>query len=193
MNKNTLLEEILTFYKTLADANRLKIIALLTKESLSVEQIAEMLGLNSSTVSHHLAKLSKIDLVSGRAESYYTVYTLDKKVLAEGSQRLLSRDLLPGILAELDVDAYDRKVLKTYLTPEGRIRAFPARLKKEEAILRYVVRAFEFDHRYDEAEINRILARFNEDTARLRRALVDSGFMARRGGGREYWRVAEDK
>jgi hypothetical protein len=35
--------------------------------------------------------------------------------------------------------------------------------------------------------VNEILGRFNQDTARLRRALVDHGLMAREGGGGAYW------
>lgn len=72
-------EELLYFFKALADANRLKIIGLLAQSPLSVEQIAELLKLHSSTVSHHLARLAKVGLVSARAEGYYSVYQLDPK------------------------------------------------------------------------------------------------------------------
>jgi hypothetical protein len=37
--------------------------------------------------------------------------------------------------------------------------------------------------------VNKILSQFSEDTARLRRNLVEFGFMERQGGGGEYWRV----
>jgi hypothetical protein len=56
-------------------------------------------------------------------------------------------------------------------------------------LLRYVLKAFEPDIRYSEKQVNEILSRFNEDTALLRRNLVDYGMMNREGGGGAYWRV----
>lgn len=189
MDENACVEELLAFFKALSDANRLKIIALLAKEELSVEQIAEMLGLSSSTVSHHLARLARVGLVSARAEGYYSIYRLELGVLTDMAQRLLSAETLPAVAADVDMNAYDRKVLNTHLSPDGRVRAFPVQRKKEEAILRHIVRAFEPDRRYGEKQVNEILSRFNEDTARMRRNLVEFGFMARQGGGGDYWRI----
>jgi predicted transcriptional regulator len=191
MDENIYLEELLDFFKALADPNRLKIVALLAKDSLSVEQLAEMLRVNSSTVSHHLAKLYKVGLVSARAEGYYSVYQLNFEALTDMSQRLLSKETLPAVAADIDVDAYDRKVLKTFMSPDGRLQAFPAQRKKEEAILRHIVKVFEPGRRYGEKQVNEILSRFSEDTARLRRNLVDFGFMAREGGGGDYWRIGK--
>jgi biotin operon repressor len=166
-------------------------VALLANEPLSVEQLAEILGLNSSTVSHHLSKLSKVGLVSAKAEGYYSIYQLELQNLTEMAQRLLSKEMLPAVTAEIDLDAYDRKVIKTYMDSEGRLVAFPVQQKKEEAILRLIVRVFEPGVRYTEKQVNEILSRFNEDTARLRRNLVDFGFMERQGGGGEYWRAPD--
>lgn len=189
MDNEAYIQELLMFFRALSDVNRLKIVALLAKEALSVEQLAEMLGLSSSTVSHHLAKLAKVGLVNARAEGYYSVYSLQPQVLTDMAQRLLSTDLLPTVAAEVDLDAYDRKVLKAFMSPEGRLVAFPAQRKKEEAVLRYIVRVFEPGRRYSEREVNQILFQFNEDTARLRRDLVEFGLMEREGGGGAYWRV----
>ena len=50
-------------------------------------------------------------------------------------------------------------------------------------------KAFEPGVRYTEKRVNQILANYNEDTARLRRALVDHRYMAREGGGGRYWRI----
>ena len=45
--------ELLGFFKALADGNRLKIVGLLAQGEYTVEQLAEMLDLRPSTVSHH--------------------------------------------------------------------------------------------------------------------------------------------
>jgi predicted transcriptional regulator len=59
MNGSIHPDELLMFFKAMADANRLKILGLLAKENLSVEQLAGLLNLRSSTISHHLAILSE--------------------------------------------------------------------------------------------------------------------------------------
>lgn len=180
-------DELLAFFKALSDANRLKIVALLARGERSVEDLASKLGLTSSTVSHHLARLSAAGLVGARAEGYYSIYRLDERALASMAHRLLEEETLPSVAAGVETDAFDRKVLRTYLDAEGRIKAFPAQRKKELAILRHVVRVFEPRRRYPEREVNAMLKRFSDDTARLRRHLVEFGFMERQGGGGEYW------
>lgn len=191
MTESEQMQELLDFFKALAEANRLKIVAMLAQEPLSVEELAEMLDLSSSTVSHHLSRLAKVGLVSARAEGHYNVYQLDLGALTGMAERLLAKETLPAVAADVDMDAYDRKVLNTFLSPEGRIEAFPAQQKKEAAILRYVVQRFEHNRRYTEKETNEILSEVSEDTARLRRHLVDFGFMDREGGGGAYWRIDE--
>ena len=189
MNDQTYVNELLSFFKALSDANRLRIVALLSDQDLTVGELAEMLDLSSATVSHHLAKLSDVGLVSARAEGYYNVYQLDLDALHEMAKRILSEETLSSVAADVDVDAYDRKVLETFMSSDGRLLQFPAQQKKEEAVLRYVARAFEPGRRYPEREVNEILSQFHEDTARLRRNLVVFGFMDREGGGGDYWRV----
>jgi biotin operon repressor len=180
-------DELLAFFKALSDANRLRIVALLAKRERSVEDLAAKLGLTSSTVSHHLARLSAIGLVSARAEGYYSIFKLEEGALADMAHRLLKDETLPAVAADVEIDAFDRKVLRTYLDADGRIKAFPVQRKKELAILRHVVKVFEPRRRYTEKEINAMLRRFSDDTARLRRYLVEFGFMGRQGGGGEYW------
>lgn len=186
-------DELLNFFKTLADANRLKIVGVLAQRPATGEQLAEMLNLHPSTVSHHIGRLIKAGLVSARAEGYYNMYYLETKELENMSKRLLERETLPALSAEVDMDAFDRKVIKAFITPEGRLKDFPAQQKKFEAILRYVVQAFEPGVRYSEKQVNEILQRYHKDTARLRRSLVDAGFMAREGGGGEYWRIVKNE
>jgi DNA-binding HxlR family transcriptional regulator len=184
-------EELLVFFKALADANRLKIVGLLAEKSYSVEELAALLQLKPSTVSHHLSKLAEAGLVQAHTESYYTVYQLNGQALEEKSRRMFSQTELSTVAAEVDADAYDKKVLRDYSRPDGSLKTIPSQRKKLEAILRYVVKSFEAGRRYSEKQVNEILARFHEDTATLRRELVGAGLMARKGGGGEYWRTEE--
>ena len=185
--------DLLEFFKALGDANRLKIVGLLAQREYTVEQMAEMLGLRPSTVSHHLAKLSRAGLVSARSESYYNLYRLETPVLEQMSKRMLARETFPAVTADVDMDAYDRKVLGTFCDEEGRIAgAFPAQRKKFEVVLRYVAKGFEPGRRYTEKEVNEELDRYSDDHATLRRGLIDHGLMARQGGGRDYWLIADE-
>jgi predicted transcriptional regulator len=180
-------DELLRFFKVLADATRLKILGLLSRQRLSVEQLAELLNLRPSTVSHHLARLSEVGLVSARPVSYYNLYQVEFQKLEELSQRLLSREALPAAAANVDMDAYERKVLADFSLPDGRLKTIPAQRKKLEAILRHIARSFEPGVSYSEKEVNAILARFHDDTATLRRELVGHRLLARDHG--IYWRV----
>ena len=182
-------EELVTFFKALADSNRLKIVGLLAEKSYSVEELAELLKLKPPTISHHLAKLMEAGLVKSRPESYYSVYRLDQSVLESKARRMFSQQELSTVASEVDADAYDKKVIKDYSRRDGSLKTLPSQRKKLEAILRYVVKAFDVGQRYSEKQVNVTLARFHDDTATLRRELVGYGLMQREGGGGEYWRV----
>jgi hypothetical protein len=80
-------------------------------------------------------------------------------------------DVLATLANDVDRTACDRKALKTFVRADGSLKAFPVQEKKFQVLLRYVVDAFEPDKRYTEKQVNRILERYNEDTARLRRGL----------------------
>jgi biotin operon repressor len=180
-------EEILAIFKALADANRLKIVGLLARQPYSGEELAALLGLKASTVSHHLSRLAQVGLVSARAEGYYSVFQLEEAALQK-TRLLFSQPRLASAAAGVDLDAYDREVLRDFTRPDGSLKEIPAQRKKLEAILRYVARDFEPGERYPEKRVNEILSRFHADTATLRRELVGFKLMEREGGGGEYWR-----
>jgi predicted transcriptional regulator len=174
--------ELVSFFKALADSNRLKIIGLLANQPCSVEQLAAILNLSASTVSHHLSRLSEVGLVSARSEGYYSLYQLEGQVIESMAQRLLAKETLPSLAENVDTGAYEQKVLANFTTPQGAIKAFPAQEKKFLVILRYVVKAFEPGVVYPEKQVNQILQRYNDDTASLRRGLIEFKLMTRQNG-----------
>lgn len=186
-NKDIASNELLEFFKAMADANRLRILGLLAQEELTVEQLSEMLKLRPSTVSHHLSKLSEVGLVSARASSYYNIYQLENVALEAMAKRLLSKETLPIMASDINMDAYDQKVLADYSLPDGQLKTIPAQRKKMDVILRHVGKAFKPDVTYSEKEVNQILEKFHQDTATLRRELIGMGLLERSTGGRKYW------
>lgn len=180
-------EELLNFFRALADRNRLKIIGLLSQQEHSVEQLSAFLEVGAPTVSHHLSRLSEVGLVRARADGHCSMYSLNLEALSEMAQRLLNTDRLPALAEGVDRNSFDRKVLANFVAPDGRILAFPAQQKKLLVLLRYILKEFDPEVRYSEKTMNKILSRYNDDTARLRRSLVMFGFMDRDPGGGDYW------
>lgn len=179
-------EYLLQFFKVLADEKRLQIIGLLARQDYSVEELAAILHLSSATVSHHLRRLVKARLVQAKADQHYHVYSLQLEVLHEMSQQILSKDTLQETTEVLDLNAYDRKVLRDYME-DGRLKSIPRQWKKRDVIVRYLAEQFEPGQRYTEKEVNEIISRTYEDYATFRRELIDGRYMAR---DREvYWRL----
>jgi len=177
--------DLLAFFKALADANRLRIIGILANQSGTVEKLAEQLGLSEATVSHHLNRLAEIGLVSAKAEGYYSVYSLQKDALEEMAKKILAHETLPLLAKDVDLDAYDRKVITEFTNPDGSMKAFPAQRKKLDVIVGYVAKVFKLEKKYTEKEVNELLKVFNDDFATLRRELLDMKYMGRLNG--EYW------
>jgi DNA-binding transcriptional ArsR family regulator len=174
--------ELVTFFKALADSNRLKIIGLLANQSYTVEQLAEALSISASTVSHHLSRLAEVGLVSARSESYYNYYRLEPQIMENMAKRLLVKENFPKLAENVDTDTYEQKVLKSFIAPDGSIKAFPAQEKKFQIILQHVVKIFEPGVIYSEKEVNLMLLPFNKDTASLRRGFIEYKLMTRQNG-----------
>lgn len=69
--------EASTIFKALGDPTRIKILYLLSQEECSVNHIAEVLGMSQSAVSHQLATLRKLRLVTFKREGNTLYYTYD--------------------------------------------------------------------------------------------------------------------
>jgi len=175
-------EDLVALFKALADANRVKIVGLLAGQPYSVEELSALLNLKASTVSHHLTKLAKAGLVSAKADSYYNIYQLNRRVLEEKTRGLFSQQDMDDAVEGLDLDAYDDKVVKDFSKRDGGLKIIPAQRKKLEAVLRHVVKAFKPGKQYSEKQVNEVLSNYHEDTATLRRELVGSGLMERKDG-----------
>jgi biotin operon repressor len=191
MTQITQTDDLVVFFKALGEPNRLRIVGLLAQRAYTVEQLGEALGVGASTVSHHLAHLARAGLVVSRNESYYNLYSLKTEVLSSMAKKLLAQAQPARPAQEKDLDSFDRKVLATFTTSDGHIKSFPMQEKKIRVLLRHLLPSFSHGVRYPEKRVNEILLKYSDDTARLRRWLVEFGYMAREGGGGKYWRVDE--
>jgi DNA-binding transcriptional ArsR family regulator len=71
------------FCKALSDANRLLIIAELSRGEISVNELTRKLGLQQSNVSRHLAFMRESGLVNSRREGSSIYYSLSDKRIFE--------------------------------------------------------------------------------------------------------------
>lgn len=180
---------LLTFFKALADGNRLRLVGLLAHRSYAVEELATVLELRPSTVSHHLSKLTKAGLVRSSAQGHYHLYELDLDALRVQAESLLSTDDLQQLAPRSSgLDPYDEKVLSTFLDEEGRVKQIPMKRKKFEVLLRHALRLFEGDGPWTERELNERLKGLSSDTATFRRGFIDHRMMVRNRDGSEYRR-----
>lgn len=179
--------ELLQFFKALADENRLKIVGLLARESLTGKQLAAILEVKPATVSHHLAKLAEAGLVSAEMQGHAKPYTLRLDAIHRMAGRLLAKDALPQTAADLGVEAYDRKVVKDFSKRDGSLKEIPAQQKKLLAVLRHLLKDFEPGREYSEKQVNEVLDRYHPDTASLRCSMISYRLMRREAG--RYWRV----
>ena len=77
------LNKIVEFFKILADNTRAKIMAALDKSEMCVCDIANVLQMTKSSVSHQLAILRKAQLVKCRREGKTVYYSLDDNHVQE--------------------------------------------------------------------------------------------------------------
>lgn len=76
-NKIINTNELANFYRGLGDETRIKLILLLFNGELNVNEIANKMNMNQSTISHQLQKLKILRLVKTRRDGQAIYYSLD--------------------------------------------------------------------------------------------------------------------
>lgn len=185
------LDRLVAVFKALADPARLRILGALAERPLTGKELSERLALAPPTISHHTAKLVAAHLVAVTRAAQSHTYTLDT-----ASLQGLTRDVaatpaakLPdeNTLATDDGAARERaKVLRDFFDGP-RLKQIPAQRKKRVIVLQHLLARFAPDRAYPEKEVNALLRGAHDDTATLRRELVDYGYLTRENG---IYRVA---
>jgi len=179
------LQHVLRFFKSLADASRLRMLGILAAGERSVDELATLLDLRAPTVSHHLAILRELGVVSMRPEGNVHLYRLDEDALRALSREVLSPERVASFADSIEAEAWERKVLRDFFEGE-RLKEIPASRKKRSVILRRLAHEFQPGTRYRETEVNEVLKRHHADPATLRRELVGAGLLQRTQS--VYWR-----
>lgn len=188
-------------FKALGDENRLTILRLLHEQERNVGELAALLKLSEPTVSHHLAKLRELQLLTLRMAGSQHFYSLNPTRLAQFKAQVQQIEQMPKAQAadapdNAWIDALgwpkvDCDVLRKHMSGQ-RIRRIPTRQKEQLVLLRWLATQFERGERYTEKQVNAVLTQHHDDYARLRRDLVDFGYMRREIGGGKYWLAEEE-
>lgn len=77
------LRELAAFFDMLSDETRLKILSALSISPMCVSDLAAMLDLNQTTLSHQLSKLRSLRIVDYRRQGKITFYHISNKAISE--------------------------------------------------------------------------------------------------------------
>src|SRR5688572_3378066 len=94
----------------LGDSSRVRLIAVLAREELSVAELVEVLGLAQSRVSTHLARLRDAGVVRDRREGTSSFYSLAEGTMPEPARKVL--ELVRGEVKDATLEADARQAEK---------------------------------------------------------------------------------
>lgn len=178
------IDKIANYHRALSDITRLKIVFLLKDGELHGQAIAEHLQVSAPTVTHHMAKLREASLVESRRDKN-TIYfhLIDQQFIhyAKASLNLITNDE-HRVLTEDEMEnatQYKLAVLKSFFTPDGKLKHIPAKYKKKLIVLEKIIEAFQVGKSYSEQEVNEIIRRYHDDVATIRREFIMQSFMSR--------------
>ncbi len=178
--------EMMDFVKALSQPERLRVIGALVQKDATLQEIAQALDVPVREAAQHLAMLAHAGIVCEQDQ----IWKLDTKTIESISRRQFQNKVRAEYTPSTDLSEKPRKILATFLNPDGSIKQLPSDPGKLQIILDYLLEAFNTGVIYTEKEINQIIRRFHADTAGLRRDMIDRGMLQRKSDGSQYWRPA---
>lgn len=205
------LDQLVTFYKALGDPTRVRILAILANGPLHGQALAGKLGVTPPTITHHMAKLREAGVVYERRDKNTIYFYLHEANVKRQSQAIVNvleraKDEAAWELFAEDIGQVQRRpdmavekmhVIRSFLTPDGKLKQIPSQRKKKLIVFEYMVRGLENGRKYKEQEINEYIRQFHDDYATIRREFIMNHYMYREEGiyelnPEEMWAKAED-
>ncbi len=163
----------------------------LISQGFSDKEIANKLGIATSTIRNHRFKLRE-------KEKQAKMFLAIMELLAKDTNNKLN-NTNKGIICDahktataLDdrfniTDKEKETVIKNYMDENGALKTYPSKEKKKIIVLEEIMKNFSRGKIYSEKEINRILKRIYDDNATIRRGLIEYGFIERTKDCSSYW------
>jgi hypothetical protein len=160
-----------TLIGLLADEHRLRVFAAVALGARTVAEAAERSGLDETDVQAALPRLVGAGLVAQEDGLHVPLDSLRAAARRRPERKRGAEDATPD----------EQRVLRNFVV-DGRLVRLPARQAQKQVVLGYVARRFDESRSYEEREVNELLRGFHDDTASLRRYLVDEGLLEREAG-----------
>lgn len=190
------LDQLVTFYKALGDPTRVRILAILANGPLHGQALAGKLGVTPPTITHHMAKLREAGVVYERRDKNTIYFYLHEANLKRQSGAIIqvmekAKESTGEDLLVDGADVEERKtqmelekmqVIRSFITPDGKLKQIPAQRKKKLVVFEYMVRGLEKGRKYPEKEINEYIKQFHDDYATIRREFIMNHYMYREDG-----------
>lgn len=167
--------------KLLVAPDRLAVAGALAARDRTVEELAVAARVDPRAAVETVAQLRRLGLARRDGDRF----ALDHGAWRELAQRIATVAPEPHPRIGFGMTDQEREVLGRFFAGT-RLTEIPRTHAKRLVVLERLALEFEPGHHYPEAEVNEILGAFHEDTATLRRALVDEGLLDRAEGS--YWR-----
>lgn len=169
-------------YSLLLDPTRLAVAGSVATSARTSAEIAEISGLPSSDVITALGELC----AGGLVQHSDGAYRLDADQLRELAGRFAEYEVPMDDSIGFGMTDAERDVLRRYFS--GRVlHSFPSSRTARLVVLERLSLEFDPGIRVPEAEVNVRLHEFHRDTAALRRAMVDEGFLDREHRDGQTW------
>lgn len=107
------MKESAELFKLLSVDKRIEIVELLKKKPMSVNALAEALGITQSAVSQHLRVLKSAGLVKDERQGYWIYYSLMRDALEKCRQRLNRICTCRCSGGQVSMERINKKISKT--------------------------------------------------------------------------------
>lgn len=177
------LTRLVSFYKTMGDPTRVRIVALLANGPLHGQAIAGKLGLTPPTITHHLKKLRDVHVVYEKRDKNTIYFHLNEKMIRQHAKeltQLLEKKEDLNNMVELSLEK--QKVIQNFFTKDGKLKNIPSQRKKRLMIFEHMIEGLEPGKKYPEKELNEYIKQFHDDFATIRREFITNQYMYRENG-----------
>ncbi len=153
--------------------------------AVELDDFAFTAGIETRTAVDALHRLLDAGLVEQGSGNSWVLIEASFKQAARAAGRSSGAGHSSGVGDHCEATDADRRVLDVSIR-DGKLVQWPSKRTKRLVVLGHLAQRFEPGVHYSEREVNALLRPVGDDTATMRRYLVDERFLDRGDG--EYWR-----